>query len=1023
MEEEKKEAKTNKGTGKENIVGKEIKEIGIDKNVPGEEDLEEREKKEMEKEKREIEKEIKSLPEKRRPFELEKMRLEEDIKSLEKVLEPILKKEKEAEEKKYKIEQGERNAKTEAERREWEKKRWQSEDEREKIEKEKWFQLNKIEKLKNMAREAELKIQEILEEKKELERRRKEIIDKENETRLRKEKEGIEKILRDLLSNKSRIEKEREEVMKERERIETELSDTIKKEKEIEEEEKAFEEEEKMTKTTAELKKVEEQIVEIERERRKTEARRWELEDKKVGPEKKMEKLNSQYKKILDKERVLETRLKEINKELGLPKEWIETPQIKEEPAGREGLAEKQEIKEGKPETETKAPEAIKTGLPPRAEGPEKKAEPPKKKIEPGEEKLRYLKRAEVRTMKKDIRNLKEMGIEEERERILTLGSNRGGGKNPYLKKNLKNETGEEKVVLPNPPKKPSKTRKTLIRAVVILLFFILSGLFYWYLLVRRPSSQNRIEKPPIENSSKKPGEKKPQPAENNEIIIHVPASIIPVEKTVSLEISNINDIPKLATKVEEEKIGEGDMVRFVVKNRAEKRLVYPEEISQIYQVDTPDGFFQTLKGNFTLALFGQKQGKRLVFLDRIKDREGLINLLKKWEGDISKRGVFISGSRIQTLANRFKQTSYDGVVFRYLTISKNDVGLCYTLLNNYFVFTTSFESMKTVIRELKPKPVIGENKLGQLFILGFEGKTLSPRLESFLKKYKPGGVLLLSKNIGSVTELKRLISGMQSISLKETGLPLFVAVDQEGGEINRLNFLEEKTPQSKIKSQAEAYQVGLKRGRELSWLGVNLNLAPLLDDSKKGDFIFSRSFQKPPETAGGLAKSLVLGQKKAGIMTAIKHFPGYGGIRFNPEGKLAIMDNLPEIEQFKKAMEAKPEFVMASNVIYKKIDPSAPLTFSEKGIQFLKSNLGDEPIVLSDDLDQDSLLQQFTLKEIVTRPLEAGVDILIFSGYRLPAGQAVDKFMEALRNKEISRTEINKKIMKIIKLKEKMLK
>ena len=94
------------------------------------------------------------------------------------------------------------------------------------------------------------------------------------------------------------------------------------------------------------------------------------------------------------------------------------------------------------------------------------------------------------------------------------------------------------------------------------------------------------------------------------------------------------------------------------------------------------------------------------------------------------------------------------------------------------------------------------ENQVGQMFIIGFEGKTVTPQLEEFFRKYKPGGVLLLSKNIESAEQLKKLTKALQNLSLRETGLPLFIAIDQEGGIISRVDFLQEKPPSQKLKTQ-----------------------------------------------------------------------------------------------------------------------------------------------------------------------------------------------------------------------------
>ncbi|MCP6718444.1 MAG: hypothetical protein KJI70_02820 [Patescibacteria group bacterium] len=348
-----------------------------------------------------------------------------------------------------------------------------------------------------------------------------------------------------------------------------------------------------------------------------------------------------------------------------------------------------------------------------------------------------------------------------------------------------------------------------------------------------------------------------------------------------------------------------------------------------------------------------------------------------------------------------------------------NDLGICYVVYNNYFALSSSFKSIEETIKAFKQQAVINElkDKAGQLFIVGFKGKTVDSDLEQFFKKYKPGGVLLLSENIENEEQLKALTADLQALSEKETGLPLFIAVDQEGGQISRIDFLTEKTKQSEITSENYAYAVGLKRGEELKNLGVNLNLSPILDDAQTNDFVYERSFQKLVETIGNLAKSIITGQKDAGILTAIKHFPGYVNIDFNPEDRLATT-NLPEISQFKTALESNPEIVMSSNVIYSDLDPNLPFSFSSTSIEFLKSELGSDILIISDDLSQSSLLNNFTLKEIMTKPILAGNDILIFSGWRSPVNQALDEFLKAVENQEISQDIINNAYLKISQLK-----
>ena len=640
------------------------------------------------------------------------------------------------------------------------------------------------------------------------------------------------------------------------------------------------------------------------------------------------------------------------------------------------------------------------------------------------EEKKEFLEREEIRTMAKDLSRLREAEAQKEKERIAALQLEKIKKEEkiipPFLSERpLEEKPVKESLILKLLPKRPSFSQKVLIRGVVVFLCLLLiSGLFYWALGTKRPPTEE-VTPPPT-------GEEIPpeeEVVEKPEIIIS--PSLLSITETRTLEVSKNEEIPEYFNRLMAEELQKGAFTRVVIKNISENRLASLENLFGAFQIEAPEGTSKKLEADYTLAIYPQGQGKRIVFAAKIGEEEGLAELLKNWEEKITKEGFFVSGNKVPTLLSYFKTSSYQNVNFRYLTISKEDSGICYAFLDNYFVFATSFESLKKAIEQVKKEAELSalKEKVGQLFIVGFEGKEISPQLEEFIKKYKPGGVLLLSKNIESQEQLKNLISGLQEISLKETGLPLFIAVDQEGKSLARIGFLSEKTDQSEIKNADEAEQVGLKRGQELKELGVNLNLAPVLDITSSGDFLFDRSFQKSAGETGELAKSLISGQKAAGILTAMKHFPGYGGISSSPEEELGVLSKVPEISQFKKAMEANPEIIMTSNLIYQQIDSSLPFPLSAKAIRYLKDNLGQEILIVSDDLDQNSLLEKFSLKDIVKKPVEAGVDILIFSGYRLSAEKGLDETLQAAQNKEISLEKIDKAFLRITQLKKTLLK
>lgn len=345
-----------------------------------------------------------------------------------------------------------------------------------------------------------------------------------------------------------------------------------------------------------------------------------------------------------------------------------------------------------------------------------------------------------------------------------------------------------------------------------------------------------------------------------------------------------------------------------------------------------------------------------------------------------------------------------------------------YKIPNKYQAAQISYPVTEKVSwAERKLSELTLEQKIGQLFIIGFEGTSLTPGVENLIKEIHPGGILLLKRNIENENQLKELISALQEIALEDSGLPLFIAVDQEGGIISRIDWVE-RTPQTEIENAEQAYQIGLNRGKGLKELGINLNLAPLLDYSPAAphyeDFIFERTFQKSPEVIGELAKALIQGQKEEGILVAIKHFPGYGGIPFNPEEKLATLEKAPEISQFQKTVEVSPEMIMISNAVYEEVEEELPFSFSEKGIQSLKNKIKGDYLIISDDLAQNSLLNKFSLREIVASPIIAGVDIMIFSGWRTPVIGGIVAFRQAVEEGKVSEQIINQSALKIIELK-----
>lgn len=289
------------------------------------------------------------------------------------------------------------------------------------------------------------------------------------------------------------------------------------------------------------------------------------------------------------------------------------------------------------------------------------------------------------------------------------------------------------------------------------------------------------------------------------------------------------------------------------------------------------------------------------------------------------------------------------------------------------------------------------EDKLGQMLMIGFEGTEATPEVASLFSGIRPGGVLLLGRNIVNKEQLRKLIADLQEISMRTTGLPLFVAVDQEGGIVSRVPWVESTAPFD-LRDEDEALLVAERRARDLKEMGVNMNLAPVLDSNEADDFLFNRSFQKDRDSSLRIAHGLILGHMQEGVIPVPKHFPGYDGVSFNPEnGMLPGTKDFPNVSLFQEALElTQVPFVMLSHVVYQSVDPDNPLPLSQKGMELARKELGDQVLFISDDLASKSLMAHYSLGEIGRAALSSGVNMLLIGGY--PDTAVVKEFYGALQ-------------------------
>jgi beta-N-acetylhexosaminidase len=217
------------------------------------------------------------------------------------------------------------------------------------------------------------------------------------------------------------------------------------------------------------------------------------------------------------------------------------------------------------------------------------------------------------------------------------------------------------------------------------------------------------------------------------------------------------------------------------------------------------------------------------------------------------------------------------------------------------------------------------------------------------------------------------------------------VAIDQEGGTVHRLEppFTQLPGQREMIEtlSVEQVRQLGRTSGRELSDVGINFNLAPVLDlwTDPQADYMADRSFGADPNRAAELGLALIDGHAEYGVLTCAKHFPGIGDTRLDPHEDLPVVPHPAhrlqsvEMKPFVRAINAGVPAVMTSHVIYPGLDPHQPATFSNR-IQtyYLRQIYGFTGLILTDDLEMGAIVKNFQVGPAAVKAVSAGADMVL---------------------------------------------
>ncbi|MEW5804261.1 MAG: beta-N-acetylhexosaminidase [bacterium] len=325
--------------------------------------------------------------------------------------------------------------------------------------------------------------------------------------------------------------------------------------------------------------------------------------------------------------------------------------------------------------------------------------------------------------------------------------------------------------------------------------------------------------------------------------------------------------------------------------------------------------------------------------------------------------------------------------------------------------------------------------KVGQMLMFGFSGTELNDSIRQVIREQKIGGVILFAANILDPEQVRRLCRDLQQWNRQEgSEFPLLIAIDQEGGKVSRIPWLVEQYPDPVLlsspgKSPDDAYHFGYGLGRELSRLGITVNLAPVLDvlSNQENTLLALRCLGKEAEKVADLGECLIRGLHSGGVLATGKHFPGHGDVRADSHYQLPVSDctvetlRCRELIPFIRAVQAGLDMIMTAHIQYTCLDPEYPATLSKKIIQgLLRRELGFRGIVITDDMTMKAITHHFTPREAALAAAGAGVDIVLVCHEPDQQLQAWDALMAGYRDDEKTRSSIEQASQRIIEFKAK---
>ena len=324
------------------------------------------------------------------------------------------------------------------------------------------------------------------------------------------------------------------------------------------------------------------------------------------------------------------------------------------------------------------------------------------------------------------------------------------------------------------------------------------------------------------------------------------------------------------------------------------------------------------------------------------------------------------------------------------------------------------------------------EEKIGQMIIIGMDTNYITDRIRTMIVKYKIGGIILYRKNFNTYAEMLKLIGELKRLNSKNK-IPLFIAIDQEGGRVNRMPKEIENLPSANQIATTGGEELVKKSaeitGKILKKSGYNLNFAPVLDIKRFKDkhAIGDRCYGENKENVAQYGITVMKELQNQGVVSVIKHFPGHGATKQDSHNFLPVIrEKFKNIEKedmypFEQAIKSGADAILVGHLMIRGVTGIYPASLSKKFIsKYLRMKYKYNGLVITDDLKMRAIKFVYGADLAVKKAFEAGNDIIVFRFSKEEEKRVIEKITNLVKHKKIKEARINKSIKRIIKIKTK---